>query len=152
MKYAVYAAWSVAAGALIPLMAILNARLARTLGEPGHAVAVLFTVALALGLLASVLSTGRLPSPAVLAAGRPIDLAGGAIVAFYVISVTLLAPRFGIGNVILFAMVAQIVTSAAIDHFGILGAAVRPLSVTRAIGITVLLAGLVIAQLPDKSP
>lgn len=75
-----------------------------------------------------------------------MNLSGGLIVAFYVLSVTLLAPRFGIGNAILFVMVAQIFTSAAIDHFGLFGAILRPVSLLRAGGLAVLLLGLVISQ------
>ena len=71
---------------------------------------------------------------------------GGLIVAFYVISVTMLVPVFGVGNTILFAMTAQIVMSAAMDHFGLFGAAIRPVSLMRLSGLTLMLAGLFLAQ------
>jgi transporter family-2 protein len=45
-----YALWAFAAGALIPLMAILNAGLARAVGGPVQAAVCLFTV----GLLTSL--------------------------------------------------------------------------------------------------
>ncbi|MFZ8458435.1 DMT family transporter, partial [Staphylococcus aureus] len=81
---------------------------------------------------------------------RPIDFAGGLIVGFYVLSITVLAPAFGVGNAILFVMVAQIFTSAAIDHFALFGAALRPVSLLRALGLVVLLVGLAISQLADR--
>jgi len=40
-----YAVWAFAAGALIPLMAILNAGLARSAGGPALASVILFTIA-----------------------------------------------------------------------------------------------------------
>ncbi len=152
MLFIRYAVWAAAAGAFIPVMAVLNARLGRTLGEPLHAVVLLFGVGLLVSLGASLLLTGRLPSWGALAGASPINLTGGFIVAFYVLSVTLLAPRFGIGNAILFVMIAQIFMSAAIDHYGLFGAATRPVSLLRMGGLAIMLAGLAIAQLAPSRP
>ena len=153
MKPLLYAIWSAAAGALIPLMAVLNARLGRSLGAPTLAPVVLFGVAFIAALFVHLIGSARWPTGQDLQQLRPIDLAGGLIVAFYVLSITLLAPRFGVGNAILFVMVAQIFTSAAIDHFGLFGAAVRLLSPGRIAGLLVLLLGLAMTQvLSQKSP
>jgi bacterial/archaeal transporter family-2 protein len=153
MQYFKYALWAMAAGALIPVMAVLNAKLGRTLGAPLHAVAVLLCVALLAAVLLSLLVTKSWPKSELLLAADPISLAGGLIVFFYVVSATLLAPRFGVGNLILFAVAAQIITSAVIDHFGWLGAPVRPVGWLRLLGIALLLAGLSIAQMAaQKTP
>jgi transporter family-2 protein len=146
MQYLRYALWAMAAGAFIPVMAVLNARLGRSLGEPLQAVFILFAVGFVVSGVACLLLTGSLPSVRALTQIPFVNLSGGLIVAFYVLSVTLLAPRFGIGNAILFVMVAQIFTSTAIDHFGMFGAIVRPVSLLRAGGLAVLLLGLVISQ------
>ena len=74
---------------------------------------------------------------------------GGLIVGFYVISATLLAPKIGIGNFIVCAVSAQIITSVLIDNFGLLGAVIRPVSMMRLIGIVLLLVGLAITQIAD---
>jgi transporter family-2 protein len=150
MIYVRYALWAAAAGAFIPVMAVLNARLGKALGAPAQAPVILFAIALAVALAASAALTGALPSPAGLRASAPVTYLGGVIVAFYVISVTILAPRFGIGNTILFAMIAQILTAATIDHFGLFGAAIRPVTALRAGGLALLLLGLVITQLADR--
>lgn len=145
-RFVGYAAWAAAAGALIPFMAILNGRLGRALGEEVHAPVILFAVGLVTSLTVALLTTGTIPDLRLAASARPVDFAGGSIVAGYVISVTLLAPRFGIGNAILFVMTAQIITSAAIDHFGLLGAEVRSIGLLRIAGIAVMLAGLTMTQ------
>jgi transporter family-2 protein len=142
-----YAVWSAAAGALIPLMGVLNARLGKTLDEPLHAPVVLFGVGFLGCLLTAILLTGALPSLSKLGAARPIDFAGGLIVAFYVISVTCLAPSFGIANMVLYAMVAQIVCSSFINHFGLFDSLVQPISGLRLFGIVLLLIGLLITQI-----
>ncbi len=145
------AVWGALAGAFIPVMASLNARLGRALGEPVHAVWCLFAVGLAAASVLSVAVSGRLPSPAALRGVPPTWFAGGLIVGFYVVSVTLLVPRLGVGTTILFAVSAQIVTSALIDHFGLLGVPLRPIGATRALGITLLIVGLTIAQLAPSA-
>ena len=147
MTYARYALWAALAGAFIPVMAVLNARLGKALGAPTHAAFVLFAVGLVATGAASLFLTGRLPVPAALGAVAPANFAGGVIVAFYILSITMLATRFGVGNAILFAMVAQILMSAVIDHFGLFGMTIRPMTVVRAAGLGVLLVGLAITQL-----
>lgn len=72
------------------------------------------------------------------------------IVAFYVLSITTLAPRFGVGNAILFVMVAQIFTSAMIDHFGLIGVRARPVALVRVGGLFIMAAGLAITQLSSS--
>ena len=90
--------------------------------------------------------TGALPNWSKLSGARPIDFVGGLIVAFYVVSVTWLAPSFGIANVVLYAMVAQIVFSGVINHFGLFDSLVQPVNGLRVFGIVLLLAGLLITQ------
>ena len=151
MLYARYALWAAAAGLFIPLMAVLNARLGRSLGAPIQAPVVLFIVAAIFASAVSLAFSGKLPSSSGLMTTSPVNLLGGVIVGFYVVSVTLLAPRFGVGNAILFVMVAQIISSAAIDHLGLLGVQVRPLDLRRITGLTVLVTGLVITQIAPNS-
>ncbi len=146
-----YAAWAALAGGLIPVMAALNAKLGRSLGEPGHAAVVLFAVGLIAACAASLMLTGRLPAPSAVIAAPPLSLLGGTIVAFYVFSITLLAPRFGVGNAILFAVVAQVFTSAVIDHWGLFGAVVRPVSLIRMGGLAIIVTGLAVTQLGAKA-
>lgn len=142
-----YALWASLAGALIPVVALLNVRLGRALGEPLQAPLVLFIVGLAGAILASTVLSGGLPDYRLLGRASPADFAGGLIMLNYIFMVTLLAPRLGIGTVILLAVTAQVLTSAAIDHYGWLGAASRPLGSMRLAGIGLVLAGLGCAQL-----
>src|SRR3546814_7201283 len=67
---------------------------------------------------------------------------GGTFVAFYVIAVTFIAPRFGVGNAIFFVLVGQIASAAAIDHFGLFGAARFPIDIRRTAGIALMVVGV----------
>ncbi|MEI8158568.1 MAG: DMT family transporter [Betaproteobacteria bacterium] len=148
--YIKYALWSALAGGLIPVMGVLNARLGMAIGNPLQAPVILLIVALASGLAASLALTSGLPSTQSVARAAPLELAGGLIVCFYVFSATLLAPRIGIGNFILFAVCAQIITSAAIDYFGWFGIVAKEISPLRAGGLILLLVGLLTTQLANR--
>jgi transporter family-2 protein len=145
-----YAIWAFAAGALIPLMAILNAGLARGAGGPVQATVLLFATGLFASLLLAATTTVRIPALQALVRIPPSHYAGGLIVGFYVLSITFLAPRFGVGNAILFAVTAQLLTSAVIDHFALVGATLRPLSTLRAIGLLIVITGVVLTQIGDR--
>ena len=145
-----YAIWAFAAGALIPLMAILNVGLARAAGGQLQATVILFATGLIASLLLAVITTVRLPDLHALVRVAPHQYAGGVIVGFYVLSITFLAPRFGVGNAILFAVTAQLMTSALIDHFALAGATLRPLTTMRAVGLLIVIAGVVITQISDR--
>lgn len=142
--YWTYAGVMALAGVGIPLLAALNAALGVRIGSPWSATVVLFTVALCCALVVSIL-TGPGALAKVSAAPKHLLLAG-TLVAFYVMSITFVAPRFGVGNAIFFVLLGQLVSAATIDHFGMFGARVSPLTLTRAGGIAVMAVGLWLTQ------
>lgn len=138
-----------AAGIGIPLLAALNARLGANVGSPTAAALVLFVVAFAATAVAAG-ATGGLGALRAMA-GQPGHLfLAGVLVAFYVLSITYVAPTFGVGNAVFFVLLGQLVSAAAIDHFGLFGAQPAPLSVTRAAGIAVMAAGVALTQLAAR--
>ena len=145
-----FALWAALAGGLIPIMAVLNARLGKALGESFHAPMILFVVAFTASVVIGLCTKPVMPNFSGLLDARPIDWMGGLIVCFYVLSATLLAPKLGVGNFIMFAVVAQVIISAVIDHFGLLGVMVREINALRLLGIAVLVLGLVITQIANK--
>jgi transporter family-2 protein len=131
-------------------MATLNAGIARAAGGQLQATVILFAVGLIASLLLAIATSVRIPDLQALTRAAPHQYAGGLIVGFYVLSITFLAPRFGVGNAILFAVTAQLITSALIDHFALAGATARPLTTMRAVGLSIVIAGVVITQLSDR--
>ncbi|WP_172326861.1 DMT family transporter [Mangrovicoccus sp. HB161399] len=132
-----------AAGIGVPVLAALNAQLGQRLGSPAAACAVLFVVGFAVAA-AVTLATGP-GALRRLAAQPPYLFLGGTLVAFYILSVTYIAPAFGLGNAILCVLFGQILSAALIDHFGLFGAVPKPLGLQRAGGLAVMAAGLVLA-------
>lgn len=140
-----YATIMLAAGIGIPVLAALNAQLGQRLGAPVAAAAILFTVALLITVGLLVL-TGAAPALRALpGAPKHLFLAGG-FVAFYVLSITWVAPRFGVGNAIFCVLMGQMLSAAVIDHFGIFGALARPLSGSRACGLLLMALSLAVIQ------
>ena len=107
-------------------------------------VAVLFLVAFsATAVVALITGPGALK--AIPAQPKHLFLAGF-LVAFYVLSITYIAPHFGVGNAVFFVLLGQLAAAGTIDHFGLFGAKVTPLSFTRAAGIALMAAGLALTQ------
>lgn len=139
-----YATIMFAAGIGIPTLAALNAALGQKIGSPAAAAFVLFMVALATAGVATLV-TGPGALKAVPTQPKHLFLAG-ALIAFYVLSITYIAPNFGVGNAVFFVLLGQLVAAASIDHFGLFGARITPLSFTRAAGIALMAAGLALTQ------
>lgn len=68
-------------------------------------------------------------------------LAAGAFGLVVLSAVSYTIPRIGVATTVTLIVVAQLVTAALLDHFGLLGATVRLLDPARVLGIGVLLAG-----------
>ena len=133
------------AGVCIPVLAALNAALGQNIGSPSAAAFVLFCVAT---LSAAIVLTVTGPQGLSLVFSAPRHLLfGGVLIAFYVLSITYIAPKFGVGNAVFFVLLGQLMSAAAIDHFGLFNAQISPLSLTRAAGIGVMALGVWITQL-----
>lgn len=132
------------AGVGIPILAALNAALGKFINSPITAATILFSVAF-LACLTLMFATGSPPISKTVSAPKHLFFAGF-FVAFYVLSVTFIAPKIGIGNAIFFVLLGQLISAATIDHFGLFGATLSPLSLTRAAGIGVMAIGVWITQ------
>ena len=133
-----------AAGVGIPVMAALSANVGTTHGSPAWAASVLFLVALAISVAFLFTVEGGL---------RPFPKTwlpfyfylGGAFVAFYVLSVTWVAPQFGVGNAVAFVLLGQLISMAAIDQFGLLGAPMHAITLQRSVGFILMSVGVFMA-------
>ena len=133
-----------AAGIGIPVLAAMNATLGRYLGAPMLAGAILLAVGFLTALVVALI-TG--PDAIVKLASAPRHLLlAGLLVAFYVLSITAIAPKFGVGNAIFFVLIGQLLSAATIDHFGLFGAEPVSLSWPRLSGLLLMGAGVLLTQ------
>ncbi|WP_299045524.1 DMT family transporter [uncultured Tateyamaria sp.] len=140
-----YAVIMLLAGIGIPILAALNAALGTRLGSPAAAATVLFIIAF--GTAATVFALTGAHGLSKLSAAPKHLLLAGVLIAFYVLSITYIAPHFGIGNAVFFVLLGQLISAAAIDHFGLFGAQATALSLTRMGGIALMAAGVWLTQL-----
>ena len=133
-----------ATGIGIPIMAALSGTLGAKYGSPAFAASVLFLVALVISVVFLFAVEGGLkPFPK---ASLPFYFyLGGAFVAFYVLSITWVAPRFGVGNAVAFVLLGQLISMAAIDQFGLLGAPTHTITLPRSIGLVLMSVGVFLA-------
>jgi len=133
-----------ATGIGIPVMAALSGTLGAKYESPGFAASVLFLGALSISAAFFFAVEGGLrPLPKV---SLPFYFYfGGVFVAFYVLSVTWVAPQFGVGNAIAFVLLGQLISMAAIDQFGLLGAPTHAISTQRFIGLLLMAVGVFLA-------
>lgn len=137
-----------AAGIGIPVLAALNAALGQKLGSPVAAAIVLFLVALLATGATFAVTGGAFRG----LASAPAHLfLGGVLVAFYVLSITWIAPSFGIGNAVFFVLLGQIVSAGLIDHFALFGARHSPVGAVRLIGMLMMGAGVFLTQVAGRN-
>ena len=132
------------AGIGIPIMAAMTSSLGRHLSSPTAASAFAFLMAFCIALIALLITDKsfikQIPS-------APKYLFGaGAFIAFYVLSISFVAPHFGIGNAIFFVLLGQLLSAALIDHYGLFDAQINHLSMTRVSGILVMVFGVWLTQ------
>lgn len=137
----IYALTMLLAGVGIPIMAALNAGLGTKLQSPALAAAILFAVAMAASLLYLFVAQG-VPRSFSAPAMPFYFYLGGLFVVFYVLSVTWIAPRFGIGNAVSFVLLGQLLSMAAIDQFGLMGAPQTTLTLPRLLGLVFMAIGV----------
>ena len=136
-----YVALMCVAGIGIPVMAALNGGLGARLGSPALATSILFMVGGAVSLAYLFLSGGMPSSPI----AEPIPVffyLGGLFVIFYILSITWVAPRFGVGNAVSLVLLGQLLSMTVIDHFGLLGALQNSISIQRVAGLSFMVAGV----------
>ena len=134
------------AGALIPVQAAANAALSKSIqGNVPFAALTLFVVAGVATAAGALLAGGQIPSGAALRAAPWWSYLGGLIVAFYVFTITFLAPRLGVGTAIALVVAGQIAAALAVDHFGLLRSLTFPLTSVRLVGAALMVVGVFLA-------
>ena len=67
---------------------------------------------------------------------------GGLLVIFYILSITWVAPKFGIANAISFVLLGQLISMTLIDHFSLFDSIRYELSLQRSIGLILMIMGV----------
>jgi len=136
-----YAVIMLLSGLGIPLMAALNGSLGVKLQSPVLAAVFLFSLALLIAVSVLLVSEGT-SFPLSLKSIPWYLFFGGFFIAFYVLNVTWVAPRFGVANAVSFVLLGQLIAMSLIDHFGFFGLPQYSFTSQRAIGLVLMAAGV----------
>ena len=138
-------------GALIPIQAQTNAGFSRSIGNPYVTGLMVFVIGLLSMVLFVFLSRTALP-PATAFKQVPLyTYLGGIIVPTYVVMITILVPRIGVGSAIGLIVTGQILCAVAIDHFGLFNAAIRMIDARRAAGVLMMIIGVYLVMTKAKA-
>lgn len=133
-----------AAGVGIPIGASLNGTLGDKLQNPIFATVILFAMGFCASILICLL-TQSTPKLSDLSNVNDIPVQyylGGLFVLFYILAVTWVGPRFGIGNAIAFVLLGQLTSMTLIDHFALFNAMHFPITSKRIIGLIAMAIGV----------
>ncbi len=139
-----YALVMLVVGLGIPMFAALNGGLAARLQNPMLASTFALLAAIAV-IVTTLLLTEGVPRLQFDASIPVWFYFGGVFVAIYILGMTWIAPRFGVGNAVAFVLLGQLISMALIDHFGWFGAAQFPITLPRIAGLLLMTAGVFLA-------
>ena len=76
---------------------------------------------------------------------HPILLTAGVLGACLVFAIAWLIPQVGAGSVMITLLAGQVLGGLLMSHFGWLGSPVEPITVTKIVGVAVMIGGVVLA-------
>jgi bacterial/archaeal transporter family-2 protein len=134
-------------GALIPVQATANTTLSKSLqGNIPYSALTLFTVAGVTALTAILLTGAKVPALKEFQGAPWWSYISGAVMAGYVLTITFLIPRIGVGRAIALIVTGQIAAAMLIDQFGLLNAPRFPLTSERILGAVLMVIGVFLAM------
>jgi bacterial/archaeal transporter family-2 protein len=139
----IYLLIAAVAGAGIALQVIINTQLRVNTATVWWAAAVQFAVGFGGLVLAALLMREPLPTST---RGPWWMWVGGLLGATYIVVSVVLSRRIGTAVLLASTVVGQLVMALLIDHYGLLGAPVYRLSVTRVLGVALLIAGVIVIR------
>ncbi|WP_095160047.1 DMT family transporter [Pseudomonas sp. Irchel 3E13] len=134
------------AGAAVPFQAGSNAALGRLLGHPLWATLVSLSVSVLMVLPALWLMRAPAPQVAALAQAPWWAWFGGVAGVAYITAALILTPRLGAAGFIVCVVAGQVLSSLAIDQWGLMGLPERPVNLLRLLGVGLIVAGMLVVQ------
>jgi len=134
-------------GGLIPLQAVLNTRLGRQVGGSLMGSLMSFTV----GIICLIV-LNMATNPSAILQLKPMVVTpwylwlGGLIGAVFVAYITWVNQQQGVALTFALVVSGQIFVSLLIDHYGLLGSALRTITLEKLIGAALIIAGLILIK------
>ena len=136
---------ALALGAILPMQAAINARLAKTAGSSVMAAFISFAVG-TIALMIFLMITGQFQFKFISSSSPWWLWTGGLMGTFFVAGIVMLLPRLGVTLSFSLVLAGQMFAAILFDQFGWLGVAVREISPGKIIGAVLLIVGVVLIR------
>jgi bacterial/archaeal transporter family-2 protein len=136
---------ALALGAVLPIQAAINARLAKTAGNPVMSAFVSFAIG-TIALMLFLIITGQFNFRFVSSHSPWWIWTGGLLGTFFVAGIVVLLPRLGVVLSFSLVLAGQMFVAIIFDQFGWLGVAVREISPGKIIGSILLIVGVILIR------
>jgi transporter family-2 protein len=140
-----FIAMALALGAILPLQAAINSRVAKTAGNPVMAAFVSFAVG-TIALLIFLILAGQFQIRFISSQSPWWIWTGGLLGTFYVAGIVVLLPRLGVALSFSLVLAGQMFAAILFDQFGWLGVAVKEISTGKIIGSILLIIGVILIR------
>jgi bacterial/archaeal transporter family-2 protein len=141
-----YVSLALIIGACMPTQAGINHQLRQWVGSPVLAAVVSFCVGTSFLIAYSLVM--HIPLPLI----KNLDgcpwwiWTGGIVGAVFVTSAIIVAPKLGAASLVALVVTGQMVTSILLDHFGLLGYEIHPITPLRVLGIAMVVGGVALVR------
>ncbi len=131
---------------MLPIQAAMNTRLGKDLSNPVLGALISFLVGTVGLVFYLAVTRASLPSGERLASVPLWAWWGGLLGAAYVSAIIVVTPRIGVAASIGLAIAGQLLLSVLLDNFGWLGLPVHHFNWGRALGVALLIAGVILIK------
>jgi transporter family-2 protein len=139
------------AGIAVSFQAAINSQMAAAVGANSVVAALVSFLCGSAALAVVALVRGGLPDALAVLPQQPLwKFSGGFLGAAFIFCTVLLVPRIGLLNLVVLVIAGQLLTSMAIDHFGLVNVAMRRVSAVRLAGAAVMILGVALALFGDR--
>jgi transporter family-2 protein len=136
---------ALALGAILPMQAAINYRLAKISGNSVMAAFISFAVG-TFALLIFLILAGQFKTGFISAQSPWWIWTGGLLGTFFVAGIVVLLPRLGVALSFSLVLAGQMFAAILFDQFGWLGVAVREISAGKIIGSILLIIGVILIR------
>ena len=143
----IYLIMALIAGVTVPVQAGLNARLSFFAGSPITASIISFMAGTGTLIVYALITRVPLPGAAAFAGAPWWIWTGGILGAFFVTSCIILVQKVGAVSMLALILAGQMAASVILDHYGILGYNVNPVSAAKIAGIILIFAGVMLIRI-----
>lgn len=141
-----YFLMALVAGGLMPMQAAINHKLSATVQHPVSAAFISFAVGTVALFVYMIGASIPLQNLALARNASLVSWLGGLCGAFFVTSVVLVVPRFGVALTFSILILGQMLATLPMDHFGFLDTPVKEINLPRVIGVLMVIGGVLLIR------